>query len=1096
MRYEANERCSAGTGETVEGLCSRLGRIARRGRRAGRGQPRRRHRHQPLRRVRQERAHPLRQPGRVARPHLPRAVRRAWPATSTACTTRARSTAPWCSSATGPSSAPSPPASPALSDGARERRRSRPACSRRSARCASPRRRGRRARSAASPAAPGLPGRPRGARAAARAAASARLAPARRGAGLGRAARGRRRPRRAGAGRARRCSASTSAPPARRPRSLDAADRRRAGERLPAHRGQPGRGGAGAGRRGRRDGAEPGGRRRPHRLRPRRRGDRRSAPPSPTSARGSPCRTRSSPTPRRPRALDPDGGRSLSIVEIGGQDAKFINVENGRVVDADMNRVCSAGTGSFLEEQAIAHGVDDIAEFGRLAAASDGPPDLGQTCTVFVADVAAEALGDGFSRDDIFAGLQHSVVRNYRSRVMGQRRLLDRVFFQGKPATDPALARTLAAVLEREVVVPADPGAMGAVGIALLAARARGRRRTAPARRARRRSTCARARAPASPAAASSSAATATASTAATSSSPRSTSPAQREKIVSGGQCPKYDAVSAAGDEAAQGRAQPVPRARRAAARAARRRGGRTGLRPAARPAQPAVSPACSSACPTRTTSIDTLPFFHTLLRRLGYRVEVLRAGPRHAGRGRPALRRAGRLRAGQAAARARRRRRRRASSRRSSCTCRCPTPARRRTPAPWRRARRTWSGARCAPRARRRACCGPSLFEKEGDGFDAPRVRRSIALAHARAGRRQPGARALHARARSTPPTRPPLDAQRRFEAGLHAIGARALAWAREHGYPVVLIAGETHVIHDAVLDAGVHELVAANGAVPLPVDCYPLPRGRAGDAARALGERRPDAARHGRRRRRRRRVPAAARRLRLRPQLDDRAPLRRPRRGLAARRARERRPRRQGRLRDARAGVPAQRAPLARDGGRRRGRGRGAAGGRGPARRRDAAAGRAAAHDATGAGMQARLARFDRRLPHSLDAGYDRFYLRPRRRRPRPPPRGGDARRRLRRLLRRRARRRRPARRRRRLLRQGVPALPAHLGQLRPLPRRGGGAARRQEGALPQRRQRLPGLPRQPLPAHASRSRSTGSASATASRWPTSASSPPTCA
>ena len=224
--------------------------------------------------------------------------------------------------------------------------------------------------------------------------------------------------------------------------------------------------------------------------------------------------------------LDADGGRSLSIVEIGGQDAKFINVENGRVVDADMNRVCSAGTGSFLEEQAIAHGVDDIAEFGRLAARSDGPPDLGQTCTVFVADVAAEALGDGFTREDIFAGLQHSVVRNYRSRVMGQRRLLDRVFFQGKPASDPALARTLAAVLEREVVVPADPGAMGAIGIALLATRSlAGAQAAATAGDSRRspRSTSPACSRRASPAAASSSAATATASTAATSSSPRST---------------------------------------------------------------------------------------------------------------------------------------------------------------------------------------------------------------------------------------------------------------------------------------------------------------------------------------------------------------------------------------------------------------------------------------------------------------------------------------------------------------------------------------------------------------------------------------------
>ena len=166
---------------------------------------------------------------------------------------------------------------------------------------------------------------------------------------------------------------------------------------------------------------------------------------------------------------DPDGGRSLSIVEIGGQDAKFINVRDGRVLESDMNRVCSAGTGSFLEEQAQAHGLDDIAQFGVLAARSRRPPDLGQTCTVFVADVAAEALADGFRRDDIFAGLQYSVIKNYIGRVMGDRRFCGRIFFQGKPASNPSLARTLAAVTGREVVVPPNPGAMGALGIALLA---------------------------------------------------------------------------------------------------------------------------------------------------------------------------------------------------------------------------------------------------------------------------------------------------------------------------------------------------------------------------------------------------------------------------------------------------------------------------------------------------------------------------------------------------------------------------------------------------------------------------------------------------
>ena len=170
--------------------------------------------------------------------------------------------------------------------------------------------------------------------------------------------------------------------------------------------------------------------------------------------------------------FDEDGGRSLSIVEIGGQDAKFINLRDGRVAESDMNRVCSAGTGSFLEEQALTHGLDDIADFGVLAARSDNPPDLGQTCTVFVADVAAEALADGFTRNDIFAGLQYSVIKNYIGRVMGDRRFSERIFFQGKPAANPSLARTLAAVTGREVVVPPNPGAMGALGIALLATEA------------------------------------------------------------------------------------------------------------------------------------------------------------------------------------------------------------------------------------------------------------------------------------------------------------------------------------------------------------------------------------------------------------------------------------------------------------------------------------------------------------------------------------------------------------------------------------------------------------------------------------------------
>jgi activator of 2-hydroxyglutaryl-CoA dehydratase/predicted nucleotide-binding protein (sugar kinase/HSP70/actin superfamily) len=167
--------------------------------------------------------------------------------------------------------------------------------------------------------------------------------------------------------------------------------------------------------------------------------------------------------------LDPDGGRDLSIIEIGGQDAKYIRVSGGRIVESDMNKACSAGTGSFLEEQAAFYGVTDVEEIARLAAQSERPPDLGQMCTVYVAEAASAAQQDGFSTGDIFAGFQYSILHNYLNRVMGQRTLASRIFFQGKPATNPSLAWTLAGLTGREVMVPPSPGAMGAWGIGLCA---------------------------------------------------------------------------------------------------------------------------------------------------------------------------------------------------------------------------------------------------------------------------------------------------------------------------------------------------------------------------------------------------------------------------------------------------------------------------------------------------------------------------------------------------------------------------------------------------------------------------------------------------
>ena len=171
---------------------------------------------------------------------------------------------------------------------------------------------------------------------------------------------------------------------------------------------------------------------------------------------------------------DEDAGESLSVVEIGGQDAKFIQIAGGQIIESDMNKACSAGTGSFLEEQGKFFGIEEIEEFTDLAQQAEAPPELGQMCTVHVAEAAAEASNEGFEIAELFGGFQYSVINNYIDRVMGQRTFGRRIFFQGMPATGPALAWTLAAVTDRDVVVPANPGAMGAWGIGLCALKENG----------------------------------------------------------------------------------------------------------------------------------------------------------------------------------------------------------------------------------------------------------------------------------------------------------------------------------------------------------------------------------------------------------------------------------------------------------------------------------------------------------------------------------------------------------------------------------------------------------------------------------------------
>jgi predicted CoA-substrate-specific enzyme activase len=164
------------------------------------------------------------------------------------------------------------------------------------------------------------------------------------------------------------------------------------------------------------------------------------------------------------------GGEPVdTIFEIGGQDSKFISIENGVVVDFAMNEACAAGTGSFLEEQAERLGISIKGEFAKLALSAPGPTRLGERCTVFMERDVTGWLHKGETVPNLVAGLAYSIALNYLNRVVRGRRVGNVIYFQGGTAYNDAVTAAFASLLGKKITVPPYNGVMGAIGMGLIA---------------------------------------------------------------------------------------------------------------------------------------------------------------------------------------------------------------------------------------------------------------------------------------------------------------------------------------------------------------------------------------------------------------------------------------------------------------------------------------------------------------------------------------------------------------------------------------------------------------------------------------------------
>jgi predicted CoA-substrate-specific enzyme activase len=159
------------------------------------------------------------------------------------------------------------------------------------------------------------------------------------------------------------------------------------------------------------------------------------------------------------------------IVDIGGQDMKYVRIKNGTIDTILLNEACSSGCGSFIET--FAHSVNmQVNEFGKAALDSKRPCDLGSRCTVFMNSSVKQAQKEGLSIGDISAGLSYAVIKNALIKVIKLKNpedLGEHIIVQGGTFYNDSVLRAFELISKRDVVRPKIAGLMGAFGAALLA---------------------------------------------------------------------------------------------------------------------------------------------------------------------------------------------------------------------------------------------------------------------------------------------------------------------------------------------------------------------------------------------------------------------------------------------------------------------------------------------------------------------------------------------------------------------------------------------------------------------------------------------------
>lgn len=170
------------------------------------------------------------------------------------------------------------------------------------------------------------------------------------------------------------------------------------------------------------------------------------------------------------------------VCDVGGQDIKIIILKNGKVKDFKLNTQCSAGNGYFLQGTAQTFGYD-VRQYADVAFKAESMPMFGYGCAVFMQSDIVDFQRQGWSPEEIMAGLANVLPKNiwlYVSQIPNLAKLGTKFVLQGgtqrnlaavKSQVDFIQERFTSKGMEAEVIVHKHCGESGAIGAAIEARR-------------------------------------------------------------------------------------------------------------------------------------------------------------------------------------------------------------------------------------------------------------------------------------------------------------------------------------------------------------------------------------------------------------------------------------------------------------------------------------------------------------------------------------------------------------------------------------------------------------------------------------------------